>query len=778
MPPLQPPPPPPPPFAAGALVPPLLPPPPLQHQQPQQPITLTPSVQSAAIAAAQAMAAAITAAAPASHLAAGGGGGMGAMPRAAPQYRSLDEVLARERARIAAADQRNMRYVLEQQAASKARAKAEKAATSTATEVAEAAEAPPHPSGASSSSSSVLTFAAQPSVASAYSHSAAAAAAAMSGGSAPPPAKMPRLAPRSHAGNAAACSVYVAGLPLDVHENELEVHMSQIGPVVRVKLYRDAATGRLKGDALVTYQKDAAVLGAVQLLSGVTLRPGHPPLTVSRPVWGGEAGGAPSGAVQTPAAPPAAVVASSAPRLIPGLAPVRKPNWGNGREPPAPAPLGHGSAADTAAAAAGSAAAAASAAASAAATASASAAAAAAAASSAASAASAATSETALRVVVVRRFFLPSEVPPASDFAARRAWTGTIVDELWSEACKHGEIEQVAPLLDGDAIHPSEGCAAIRFTNVVDAAAAVDALDGRFFAERSLAAGFDDGRACRTLPAGCDLARQQRFGFGEMAEAFQESLRVLRLASAEGASFIACATFLCDVEHYAFRPSESGDAPHGAGYYRHADAPPPDPYEQAKAILVQASEAGAAFVACAEPIAGFELALYEYRNGPDGLGYYRSAAAPPSADPIEQARLILREAAAAGAEFVRTPEFVGPVGGYDYLPEGARGAVEGGGYYRRPDAPPPDTREYSRIVLQRASAAGADFVRLDDKVMDLPGYDHRDGPEGVGYYRRDLGPASGAPRPAPPPPGAQPPEQAATSNFDDFMSTMRSLGAV
>ena len=37
--------------------------------------------------------------------------------------------------------------------------------------------------------------------------------------------------------------------------------MTQVGPVVRVKLYRDA-NGTAKGDALVTYQKDAAVLGA------------------------------------------------------------------------------------------------------------------------------------------------------------------------------------------------------------------------------------------------------------------------------------------------------------------------------------------------------------------------------------------------------------------------------------------------------------------------------------------------------------------------------------
>ena len=100
---------------------------------------------------------------------------------------------------------------------------------------------------------------------------------------------------------------------------------------------------------------------------------------------------------------------------------------------------------------------------------------------------------------------------------------------------------------------------------------------------------------------------------------------------------------LIDVELYDF-VAHGGDL--GSGYYRRPDAPPPDPYEQARAILAQASEAGAAFIACAEPIENANLPLYEYRDGPEGIGYYRHAAAPPPADPIEQARLVLREAAA------------------------------------------------------------------------------------------------------------------------------------
>lgn len=109
----------------------------------------------------------------------------------------------------------------------------------------------------------------------------------------------------------------------------------------------------------------------------------------------------------------------------------------------------------------------------------------------------------------------------------------------------------------------------------------------------------------------------------------------MSLAAAEGAPFIGCAQYLGELELYDYDGSDT--APEGAGYYRQPDAPPPDPYEQARAVLNQASEAGAYFVACAEPLPGGEPPYYEYRSdGPDGAGYYRHAAAPPPADAIEQ----------------------------------------------------------------------------------------------------------------------------------------------
>ena len=77
-----------------------------------------------------------------------------------------------------------------------------------------------------------------------------------------------------------------------------------------------------------------------------------------------------------------------------------------------------------------------------------------------------------------------------------------------------------------------------------------------------------------------------------------------------------------------------------------------------------AADAAAPFIACAEFVC--ELQHYEYASGVDGVGYYRLASAPPPADPRAQSLLVLREAADAGAEFVRCAEFVGAVVGYDF----------------------------------------------------------------------------------------------------------------
>jgi hypothetical protein len=241
---------------------------------------------------------------------------------------------------------------------------------------------------------------------------------------------------------------------------------------------------------------------------------------------------------------------------------------------------------------------------------------------------------------------------------------------------------------------------------------------------------------------------------------------------------IGCATKLIDIEPYDYLDAEH--APDSlAGYYRRADAPPPCPRLQSQAILHRAAQAGAPFVACTDNLG--ELTHYGWRgDGPDGPGYYRSAAAPESSDPREASLCVLREAAAAGADFVRCAEHAGDVRDYDF-----GDGPDGVGYYRRPDAPPADGREYSRMVLQRASAAGALFVACPEAVMSLPGYEYRQGgEEGTGYYRRDD---------APPPrtrfepahgrwlasqAAGQPAGAAGSDGYDDFMASMKELGAL
>ena len=139
-------------------------------------------------------------------------------------------------------------------------------------------------------------------------------------------------------------------------------------------------------------------------------------------------------------------------------------------------------------------------------------------------------------------------------------------------------------------------------------------------------------------------------------------------------------------------------------------------------MLREAADAGAEFVRCAEFVGA--VVGYDYRDGADGFGYYR-------VDTAAESRLLLREAAAAGADFVRCPDDVGKVPGYIFA-TGADGAV---GYYRQPDAPPPDPYEYMSIVLQRASAAGAGFVACPNYVRELPGY-RRAFPCGAGRGRQ------------------------------------------
>jgi hypothetical protein len=365
---------------------------------------------------------------------------------AAPK-KSLYEILSRDRERIAAADLRNQQYVLDQKAAQKQRAKEQHAAQEQATAVATAAAANS--------------------------------------------AKRPKT---GQAAPASAGSVYVTGVPAGASWTELEDHFGQVGPVQRVKLYKDA-NGATKGDALVVYQKEASVLGATQLLNGkppsprcnpatrrdATLRAAflhatvrvcyEPPATAC---------GQPAAACHLQARCCGRVCPSRSRRRSLTADPHRRDAAGvDGRAGRRGAPRLH-------------------------------------------RACTAPAPQLHLSCTSAARPACPARpaphLQPICSPSARL--------QVWLECCLHGEVQRIVILRD---------FAAVRFASVISAAAAVDALDGRFFAERTLKAEFDDGTVAPSLPSEHDTLRQDRFGFGEMAQAYRDSHRTLSLAAAEGA---------------------------------------------------------------------------------------------------------------------------------------------------------------------------------------------------------------------------------------------------
>jgi RNA-binding protein FUS len=69
-------------------------------------------------------------------------------------------------------------------------------------------------------------------------------------------------------------TVYVSGLPTDISEKDIEEYFGSIGviklnkqtrpPSKKIWLYRDKATGQLKGDGTVSYDDPFSAASAVQ----------------------------------------------------------------------------------------------------------------------------------------------------------------------------------------------------------------------------------------------------------------------------------------------------------------------------------------------------------------------------------------------------------------------------------------------------------------------------------------------------------------------------------
>jgi RNA recognition motif-containing protein len=90
-------------------------------------------------------------------------------------------------------------------------------------------------------------------------------------------------------------NLFVAGLPYDVDDAELEEIFEKCGPVVSAKIAIDKETGKSRGFGFVKMQNEEDGRQAIELLNDIHLGRSKKPLVVKaaedRPGGGGSSGG-------------------------------------------------------------------------------------------------------------------------------------------------------------------------------------------------------------------------------------------------------------------------------------------------------------------------------------------------------------------------------------------------------------------------------------------------------------------------------------------------------
>ena len=74
--------------------------------------------------------------------------------------------------------------------------------------------------------------------------------------------------------------IFVAGLPYDLDDSELEEIFEKFGTIISAKVAMDKETGKSKGFGFIEMQNDAEALDAIESLNDISL--GKKPLVVKK----------------------------------------------------------------------------------------------------------------------------------------------------------------------------------------------------------------------------------------------------------------------------------------------------------------------------------------------------------------------------------------------------------------------------------------------------------------------------------------------------------------